>query len=116
MKTDQLLQLIVDSIGDAKGRNISVLDVREITYVTDYMVIVSGTSSRHVKAIMKNVVSSLADNRRKPSGIEGEQFAQWILVDYGDVVVHVMDIATREFYNLESLWKGSLKEPESTGK
>lgn len=111
MNTDQLLEAIVNAIGDAKGLNISVLDVREMTVVTDYMVIVTGNSSRHVKSISRTVVQNLTDARRKPLGLEGEQFAQWILIDYGDVVVHVMDAATREFYSLESIWKVSLKEP-----
>ena len=110
MNTDQLLEAIVNAIGDAKGLNISVLEVREMTVVTDYMVIVTGNSSRHVKSISRTVVQNLTDARRKPIGLEGEQFAQWILIDYGDVIVHVMDAATREFYSLESIWKVSLKE------
>lgn len=110
MNTDQLLEAIVNAIGDAKGLNISVLDVREMTVVTDYMVIVTGNSSRHVKSISRTIVQNLTDARRKPIGVEGEQFAQWILIDYGDVVVHVMDAANREFYSLESIWKVSLKE------
>lgn len=110
MNTDQLLEAIVNAIGDAKGLNISVLDVREMTVVTDYMVIVTGNSSRHVKSISRTVVQNLTDARRKPIGLEGEQFAQWILIDYGDVIVHVMDAATREFYSLESIWKVSLNE------
>ena len=110
MNTDQLLEAIVNAIGDAKGLNISVLDVREMTVVTDYMVIVTGNSSRHVKSISRTIVQNLTDARRKPIGLEGEQFAQWILIDYGDVVVHVMDAANREFYSLESIWKVSLKE------
>lgn len=101
----------MEAIGNAKGLNISVLDVQELTDISDHMVIVTGSSTRHVKSIMNTVVDELRECRYKPIGVEGEQYAQWILLDYGDVLVHVMTAETREFYNLERLWKHTLKTP-----
>lgn len=101
----------MEAIGNAKGLNISVLDVQEMTDISDHMIIVTGSSNRHVKAIMNTVVDELREFRSKPIGIEGEQYAQWILLDYGDVLVHIMTAETREFYNLERLWKHTLKVP-----
>ncbi len=109
MNLDEVLQPILGAIEDAKGLDIQVLDVRELTDVTDHMVIVSGSSARHVKSIMKSVVGRLADQGRKPGGLEGEQHAQWILLDYSGVIVHIMLTETREFYDLERLWKRTLK-------
>ena len=109
MEFDQILQPIVDSIEEAKGLNVQILDVRELTDVTDHMVVVSGTSVRHVKSIMKTVVERLTDLGCKPNGVEGEQHSQWILLDYSSVIVHVMLAETREFYDLERLWDRTLK-------
>lgn len=109
MESDQILQPIVNSIEEAKGLNIQILDVRELTDVTDHMVVVSGTSVRHVKSIMKTIVERLTDLGSKPNGVEGEQHSQWILLDYSSVIVHVMLAETREFYDLERLWDRTLK-------
>ncbi len=110
MEANDILQPIVDSIEDAKGLNTEILDVRELTDVTDHMIVVSGSSIRHVKSIMKMVVERLADIGRKPVGLEGEQHAQWVLLDYSSVIVHVMLAETREFYDLERLWDRTLKK------
>ncbi len=101
----------MEAIGNAKGLNISVLDVQEMTDISDHMVIVTGSSNRHVKSIMNTVVEELRESGYKPIGIEGEQYAQWVLLDYGEVLVHIMIAETREFYNLERLWKHTLKTP-----
>ena len=104
MQAKELKQLVVKAIEDLKGENIVEIDVMGKTSVTDVMVIASGTSSRHVKSIANNV----ADEARKagvtPLGIEGEVQSDWVLVDLGDVVVHVMQPNVREFYDLERLW------------
>ena len=110
MELNEILQPIVESIEDAKGLNIQVLDVQELTDVTDHMVIVSGSSVRHVKSIMKSIVGRLTDLGCKPNGLEGEQHAQWILLDYSAVVVHIMLNETRDFYDLERLWNRILKQ------
>ncbi len=110
MDSNDILQPIVDSIEDAKGLHPEVLDVRELTDVTDYMIVVSGTSVRHVKSIMKMIVERLAAQGRKPLGLEGERHAQWILLDYSSVVVHLMLAEARDFYDLERLWNRTLKK------
>lgn len=109
MELDNILQPIVDAVDDAKGLNIEVLDVQELTDVTDHMVVVSGSSVRHVKSIMRSVVQRMSGMDHKPSGLEGDQHAQWILLDYSDVVVHIMLTEVREFYDLERIWSRTLK-------
>ena len=104
MKTNDLCKLVVDALEDKKGRDIIALDVRDKTSVTDFMVIVSGTSSRHVQSLAHGVVEKAKENSLLPIGIEGERQAEWVLVDLGDVVVHVMQPEIREFYHLEKLW------------
>ena len=114
MNSENILEAIIESVGNAKGLNISVLDVKEATDMTDFIVIVTGSSNRHVKSIMRTVVDELRDASMKPIGLEGEQYAQWILIDYNDVIVNVMLAETREFYDLESLWEETLKMPLAT--
>ena len=111
MNIDTLLESIVDAIGDAKGLNIQVMNVQELTDITDYMVIVTGSSNRHVKSISHTIIQNLTDLGRKTASVEGEEHAQWILLDYTDVVVHVMLAETREFYDLERLWNRTLTRP-----
>lgn len=101
---DRLLNIVTDAIDDMKGVDMTVIDVRDMTSITDHMVIVSGTSSRHVKAIAENVEVNAKQGGYTPLGVEGTETAEWVLIDLGDVVVHVMMPATREFYSLEKLW------------
>jgi ribosome-associated protein len=101
---DRLLKIVVDAIDDMKGVEVMVIDVREMTSITDRMVIASGTSSRHVKAIADNVALEAKREGFPALGVEGAQAAEWVLIDLGDVVVHVMMPAIREFYALEKLW------------
>ncbi len=111
MNSEELLENAIEAIGNAKGLNLSVIDVRGMTDMMDYMVIVTGTSNRHVKAILRSVTSELRQKERRPAGIEGDDYGNWILVDFIDVVVHIMDEDAREFYGLERLWQESLKTP-----
>lgn len=104
MLPEELKQLVVEALEDLKGKEIKCLDVREKTDITDYMVIASGTSNRHVKSLVESVVVKCKDNGVRPFGVEGEDAAEWILIDLVDVLVHVMLPATREFYDLERLW------------
>jgi ribosome-associated protein len=101
---DRLLNIVVDAIDDMKGVDVMVIDVRDMTSITDRMVIASGTSSRHVKAIADNVELEAKREGFRALGVEGAQAAEWVLIDLGDVVVHVMMPAIREFYALEKLW------------
>ena len=104
MKTSPLVKLVVHAIEDIKGLDIKVLDVAALTTITDYMVICTGTSNRHVKSIADNVVVKAKAAGHKPLGVEGLDSAEWVLVDLGDVVVHAMQAQTRIFYQLEKLW------------
>lgn len=104
MNAEQLSKIVVDALEDMKGVDIKILDVHEKSDVTDIMVIVAGNSTRQVKSLANNVVEKVKAAGQQPLGIEGEQDSSWMLVDLGDVVVHVMLPETRDFYNLEKLW------------
>jgi len=101
---DRLLAIVTAALEDIKAVDIEVIDVRGLTSITDRMVIASGTSSRHIKALADNVVLKAKQNGFNALGVEGESDAGWILVDLVDVVVHIMMPDTREFYALEKLW------------
>ena len=99
-----LLRAIHAAVGELKAKDVIEIDVRGRTSVCDYMVIASGTSTRHVKSIADEVVRHAKRLDCQPLGVEGEREAEWVLVDLGDVVVHVMLPRVREFYALERLW------------
>lgn len=104
MQSEQLKARVVSALEDLKAVNVVEFDVRDMTSVTDYMVIASGTSDRHVKSLADAVVSDCKRAGVQPLGVEGEREGEWVLVDLGDVVVHVMQPRIREFYALEKLW------------
>lgn len=104
MQTEQLKQLVIDSLEEMKGNEIVVLDVGANTSVTDFMIIASGTSSRHVASLANNVVVNVKEQGVRPLGVEGQSGSEWVLVDLGDIVVHIMQPVTRQFYDLERLW------------
>lgn len=104
MNIEDLKSLIINALEDLKGKDITTIDVKELTSLTDAMIICSGTSNRHVQALAQNVVTEAKKQGCKVLGVEGTQEGEWILIDLGDVIVHVMQVATREFYNLEKLW------------
>ena len=97
-------QLVATALDDLKATDVSVLDVRHLTTVTDTMIVASGRSDRHVRAIADEVVVQCKREGYRPIGVEGQKVGEWVLVDLGDVVVHVMQPRAREFYNLEKLW------------
>ena len=105
-----VLRLILDALEEAKAVDICQLDVRKLTDITDFMVIASGTSHRHVHAMAERVREAARQQQLRPIGIEGEAENDWILIDYADVVVHVMMPQVREFYSLERLWNDHLGE------
>jgi len=104
MNADDLTALVVDTLENMKAQDIRVLDVRGKTSVTDVMVIASGTSARQVKGQAERVIEKAKNAGTPPLGMEGEKEAEWILVDLGDVVVHLMQPEIRDFYHLEKLW------------
>ena len=104
MQAEELKDLVVNALDDQKAKEISVLDVRGIASFTDFMVIASGTSRRHVASLAEHVVGRAREAGVRAMGIEGGDIAEWVLVDLGDVVAHVMQPTTRGFYNLEKLW------------
>ncbi|MGR8981484.1 MAG: ribosome silencing factor [Gammaproteobacteria bacterium] len=113
MQVEELLNIVKTVLDERKGQYITVLDVRGKTSVTDYMVLVTGTSDRHLKSLCDYVVEKLKEYGVKPLGVEGELGSDWILLDLGDVIVHAMTAQCREFYQLEKLW--SVDHPKESG-
>jgi ribosome-associated protein len=111
MEPAELAALAVRAMEDLKCQDIRRLDVRQMTDVMDCMVIGTGTSSRHVKSIAQNVVDEARKADEHVIGIEGTETGEWILVDFGAVVVHVMGAEARRFYALEKLWTGMPETP-----
>ncbi len=104
MNSNELSDLVIEALDDIKAQDIVRLDVRDMTTVTDYMIVASGTSSRHVQALVDNVAEKAKAAGHKPIGVEGEAGGEWVLLDLEDALVHVMLPKVREFYNLEKLW------------
>jgi ribosome silencing factor RsfS/YbeB/iojap len=101
---ERLHTLVRGALDDLKAKDVQEVDVRGKSSVTDLMVVASGTSSRHVKSIADEVVKKAKQAGLPPIGVEGQREGEWVLVDLGDIVVHVMLPRTREFYGLERLW------------
>jgi len=100
----ELATIVVTALEDLKGQQIQSLDVTALSDVMDTLVIATGTSNRHVKSLAGNVVEDAKAQGHRPIGVEGMDSGEWVLVDFGDMVVHVMLDATRGFYELEKLW------------
>lgn len=99
-----LQALVEDALDDLKAKDVTVLDVKDLSDVTDTLIIATGTSTRHVKSLATNVVQDTKDSGFPAFGVEGLDQGEWCLVDYGDLVVHIMQEQTRDFYELEKLW------------
>lgn len=102
--TSSLKVTILNALSDMKARDINDLAVAKLTDVTDHMIIATGTSTTHVKAISRALLKEMRNIDVDPIGIEGEHNAEWVLIDFGSVIVHVMLSSSRTFYNLERLW------------
>ncbi len=105
MNPEELLKATVDALEERKARKINIIDVRGKSNVADYIVIATGTSSRHTSATGEHVAYQLKQRGFPAQGIEGKRSGEWVLVDFGDVVVHVMQEETRDFYQLDELWE-----------
>jgi ribosome-associated protein len=106
LNSAELRDLVVNAMEDLKAQDIQVLDVSKQSDVADFMVIASGSSSRQVSAIADNVIEDSKKQGMRPLGSEGKETGEWVLVDLGDVIAHVMQTSVREFYQLEKLWSG----------
>ena len=104
MTSKDLANLVVGALEDRKGQAIVSINVSKLTEITDYMVIVTGTSSTHIKALSDEVTSRVKESGGQVTGVEGRMQAEWVLVDLGGVVVHLMLAPVRALYNLEDLW------------
>jgi ribosome-associated protein len=106
-----LERLVLAALDEMKAVNIKLLDVRELTDIADAMIVASGTSDRHVRAIAQRVVEKAREAGQRPLGIEGEREGEWVLVDLQDVLLHVMLPRVREFYSIEQLWEAPQAKP-----
>lgn len=108
---DERILLALHAAAEKKALDLVVLDLRPVASFTDFFVITSGTNRRQVQAISDGVVERLKKNGTRAARVEGYQTAEWILVDYGDFVVHVFDEKARRFYDLERLWREAVRVP-----
>ncbi|PID62102.1 MAG: ribosome silencing factor [Gammaproteobacteria bacterium] len=104
MNTEELISLVVEAIDDMKGVDLQVIDIVGKSSIADAMIVVTGTSQRHVASIAENVRDRAKQAGHAPLGVEGEGGSDWVLVDLGDAIVHVMTAEKRDFYALEKLW------------
>lgn len=105
METKAISLEVFKALEDKKGVDIKVLDVRHLTSITDFFVIATGTSSRHVSSLAESVEEDLDKLGIHPSHKEGHRTGEWVLIDYLDVIVHVFTEENREFYKLEKMWR-----------
>jgi len=105
MQSKQLAHVICEALDDVKANAVKTMDVRHLTSVTDFMIVASGRSDRHVRALADAVLERCRELGCRPLGVEGQAGGEWVLLDLGDVVVHVMLPRVRDFYNLEKLWE-----------
>ena len=105
MAEKTLKEFVVDKLEDMKARDIMVIDVGDKSSMMETLVICSGNSKRHIVSIANNLVVECKHNKNAPLSVEGKETGEWVLVDLGDVVAHIMQDATRDFYQLEKLWQ-----------
>lgn len=107
MQEQQLKQFVLQQLEDMKAKEVTIVDVSETSDVTDTMIICTGNSKRHVRSVAEQTALAAKKEGEAPLGIEGLEGSEWVLVDFGDVVLHVMQDETRQFYQLEKLWEQS---------
>ncbi|HWQ39047.1 MAG TPA: ribosome silencing factor [Burkholderiales bacterium] len=106
MRAESIRDAAIEALEDIKAKDIVVLDVRKMTSLFDYMIVASAESTRQARALAANVREKLKAGGATVHGVEGERAAEWVLVDLGEVIVHVMQPPVRAYYNLEQLWGG----------
>ena len=106
MQPKQVTRLVLEALSARKGEDIVVLDVHELTDITDYMIVASGRSRRQVSALAEEVIVKSKRAGHPPEGVEGLEHGEWVLIDLLDAVVHIMEPETRDFYQIEKLWGG----------
>ncbi len=109
-RAESMRQVALEALEDAKGEDIKILDVSALTDITDFMIVSTGTSDRHVKTQANRVLEQMHAAGWKHMGVEGEESKDWVLVDFVDIVVHIMRAQTRQHYNLEALWDKTFSE------
>lgn len=114
LNSKKLAKIAVDALEDMKGQSVKCIDVKKLTQITDYMVIATGRSTTHVKALSDEVVEKIKEAGGRIVGVEGKMQSEWVLVDAGDVVVHIMMAPVRALYNLEDLWNFGGDAADST--
>jgi len=115
MDLHTLQNVVVSALEDIKGRDIAVIDTAPLTAMFDCIVVASGDSNRQVKALARNVQDKIRDAGAEIISVEGEATGEWVLVDLGDIVVHIMQPAVRNYYNLEELWDATPSRHPATG-
>ena len=115
MRLDRMVKAAVEALEDIKGRDIVVMDVRKMTALFDKVIVASGDSTRQNKALANSVQEKLKALGAAVHGVEGTDPVEWILVDLGPVVVHIMQPAVRQYYNLEELWGGEVPRRRAAG-
>ncbi len=112
MQTEQLITIVREALDDVKARDVEVIDVRGKSSITDFMMIASGTSKRHVVSLAQAVSDKVKQSGIEPIGTEGQSDGDWVLVDLGELVVHIMMPDARSYYDLERLWRFDSSEDE----
>lgn len=105
MELDHLQEVVINALEDIKGRDIEVIDTTKLTAMFDRMIVVSGDSGRQTRALARNVQEEVKKAGGTVTGVEGQDSGDWVLVDLGSIIVHVMQPAVRAYYKLEELWK-----------
>lgn len=105
MNSNKQAKIAIEAMEDKKAEDIKIIEISNISTIADYFIIATGTSSTQVHAIANNVEEQLGKKGILPKQIEGYQSANWVLMDYGDLIIHVFDKENRLFYNLERIWK-----------
>jgi len=104
MNIKKLLDIVLTSLNDGKAIDVDLYDVKKLTSMSDYILIASGRSRRQVNALADKLIQTVKENKFETLGVEGKNEGEWVLVDLGDIIVHIMHPSSREYYQLEKLW------------